>query len=229
MHGLIPFVCASLQERCYLLKIFDISLPISPDLPVWPGDPPVVLERIRARSEGSASNDSRIACSVHSGTHVDAPLHFIDQGASVEDLPLDILVGPTEVVEVPEADIITQEILENQPLPEETKRLLIKTRNSALWQDAKQAFNPDFVALDSQAARWVVDQGIRLIGVDYLSVQLFSDKDPTTHQALLEAGVVIVEGLNLREVKPGTYQLICLPIKLVGSDGAPARTILIEE
>jgi arylformamidase len=98
-----------------------------------------------------------------------------------------------------------------------------------LWQDAKQAFNPDFVALDSQAARWVVDRGIRLIGVDYLSVQLFSDKDPATHQALLEAGVVIVEGLNLREVKPGTYQLICLPIKLVGSDGAPARTILIEE
>ncbi len=211
------------------MKIFDISLPISPDLPVWPGDPPVVLERVRTRSEGSASNDSRIACSVHSGTHVDAPLHFIDQGASVEHLPLDILVGPAALVEVPEADIITQEILENQPLPEETKRLLIKTRNSALWQDATQAFNPDFVALDSQAARWVVDRGIRLIGVDYLSVQLFNDKDPTTHRVLLEAGVVILEGLDLRAVKPGNYKLICLPIKLVGSDGAPARTILIEE
>jgi arylformamidase len=98
-----------------------------------------------------------------------------------------------------------------------------------LWRDARQAFNPDFVALDSQAARWLVDRGIRLIGVDYLSVQLFNDKNPATHRVLLEAGVVIVEGLDLHAVKPGTYRLICLPIKLVGSDGAPARTILIEE
>jgi arylformamidase len=218
-----------LKKRCYLLKIFDISLPISPDLPVWPGDPPIVLERIRAKSEGSASNDSRIACSVHSGTHVDAPLHFIDQGASVEQLPLDILVGPAAVVEVPDTDIITPNILERLTLSEQTKRLLIKTRNAALWRDARQAFNPDFVALDSHAARWVVDRGIGLIGVDYLSVQLFKDKDPTTHRVLLDAGVVIVEGLDLHAVKPGTYQLICLPLKLVGSDGAPARTILIEE
>jgi arylformamidase len=211
------------------LKIFDISLPISPDLPVWPGDPPVVLERIRARSEGSASNDSRIGCSVHSGTHVDAPLHFIDHGASVEQLPLDILVGPAEVVALTNTDIITQDILKSLTLPEETKRLLIKTRNSALWRDANHAFNPDFVALDRQAARWVVERGIRLIGIDYLSVQLFNDQDPATHRVLLEAGVVIVEGLDMREVKPGSYRLICLPIKLAGSDGAPARTILIEE
>jgi arylformamidase len=211
------------------LKIFDISLPISPDLPVWPGDPAVVLERIRAQSEGSASNDSRIACSVHSGTHVDAPLHFIDQGASVDQLPLDILVGPVEVVEVPNTDSITRDILESLPLPEQTERLLIKTRNSTLWQDTGHAFNPDFVALDRQAARWVVDRGVRLIGVDYLSVQLFNDKAPTTHRVLLEAGVVIVEGLDMREIEPGRYQLICLPLKLVGSDGAPARTILIEE
>jgi arylformamidase len=211
------------------LKIFDISLPISPDLPVWPGDPQVVLERIRAKTEGSATNDSRIACSVHSGTHVDAPLHFIDHGASVEQLPLDILVGPTEVVECPSTDIITQDVLNRLTLPEGTQRLLIKTRNSALWRDAQQAFHPDFVALDSHAARWVVDQGIRLIGVDYLSVQRFNDKDPATHRVLLEDGVVIVEGLDLREVNPGAYQLICLPIKLVGSDGAPARAILIKE
>jgi arylformamidase len=211
------------------MKIIDISLSIRPDLPVWPGDPPIVLERIRARSEGSASNDSRIACSVHSGTHVDAPLHFIDQGASVEQLPLDILVGPAVVVEDLRAEVITPDILESLALPEETTRLLIKTRNAALWRDDKLAFNPDFVALDSQAARWLVDRGIGLIGVDYLSVQLFKDKDPTTHRVLLDAGVVIVEGLDLHAVKPGTYQLICLPLKLVGSDGAPARTILIEE
>lgn len=218
----------NLKERRDHLKFIDISLPISPDLPVWPGDPPVVLERVKSISEGSASNDSRMGCSVHTGTHVDAPLHFIDQGAPVEQLPLDILVGPTEVIEVQDSDVITQAILENLTLREDTTRLLIKTRNSDLWRDAKHGFNPDFVALDSQAARWVVDQGIRLVGVDYLSVQRFGDKDPATHRILLEAGVVIVEGLDMREVKPGTYQLICLPIKLVGSDGAPARTILIE-
>ena len=219
----------SLQERRYPLKIIDISLPIRPDLPVWPGDPPVVRERFRAISDGNVSNDSRIDCSVHTGTHVDAPLHFLDQGASVEQLPLDVLVGATQVIEVPDADIITQDILESQPLPEKITRLLIKTRNSILWKDDKHTFNPDFVALDRHAARWVVDRGIGLIGVDYLSVQRFHDKDPATHRVLLEAGVVIVEGLNLCDVKPGNYQLICLPIKLVGSDGAPARTILIEE
>jgi arylformamidase len=211
------------------LKIYDISLPLNPDLPVWPGDPAVVLERFRAISEGNISNDSRLACSVHSGTHVDAPIHFLENGSSVEQLPLDALVGPAEVIEVQNADLITPEILERAGLPTETTRLLVKTPNSDLWTDSSHAFNPDFVALNSQAARWIVNRGIRLVGVDYLSVQRFGDKDCATHRVLLEAGVVIVEGLDMRKVTPGPYQLICLPIKLSGSDGAPARTILIEE
>jgi arylformamidase len=119
--------------------------------------------------------------------------------------------------------------LESFALPEETTRLLVKTRNSDLWANAGHAFNPDFVALDAQAARWVVNRDIRLVGVDYLSVQRFSDKDTATHRVLLEAGVVIVEGLDMRQVTPGRYQLVCLPLKLSGCDGAPARTILIEE
>lgn len=228
-HGALPLGNLHFEERSYQLNFIDISLPISPDLPVWPGDPAVVLERIRAIAEGSVSNDSRLACSVHTGTHVDAPLHFLDHGAPVEELPLDFLVGPTELVEVSDADRITQDILENLNLPEDTTRLLIKTRNSDLWQDAKHTFNPGFVALDAQAARWVVDQGIRLIGVDYLSVQHFGDKTGATHRTLLTAGVVILEGLNMRDVKPGRYQLMCLPIKLSGADGAPARAILVEE
>ena len=211
------------------MKFIDISLPISPDLPVWPGDPAVVIERMRAISEGSASNDSRIACSVHTGTHVDAPLHFLDDGVPVAQLPLEALIGPVEVREARDTDVITPGILESFALPEDTRRLLVKTRNSDLWANAGHAFKPDFVALDAQAARWVVNRGIRLVGVDYLSVQRFADKDAATHRVLLEAGVVIVEGLDMRNVEPGRYQLLCLPIKLSGCDGAPARTILIEE
>jgi arylformamidase len=211
------------------LKILDISVSLHAELPVWPGDPPIVLEQYRRISDGNASNDSRIACSVHSGTHVDAPAHFIEAGATVEQLPLNVLLGSATVVELLNEDIITPQILEAISLPVETKRLLFKTKNSALWADPVHRFNPDFAALSTDAAAWLVKRGIRLVGVDYLSVQLFKDSEPLTHQILLEAGVVIVEGLNMQNVRPGRYQLICLPLKLAGSDGAPARAILIEE
>ena len=211
------------------MKILDISVPISARLPVWPGDPQIVLEHYRTISEGNASNDSRIACSVHSGTHVDAPAHFLENGITVEALPLDRLIGPTIVVELPAADIITSEILEAQNLPLGTRRLLFKTKNSALWNDPAHRFNPDFVALSSAAAGWIVKRGIDLVGTDYLSIQMFKDTEPLTHRILLEAGVIIVEGLDLRKIQPGNYQLVCLPIKLAGSEGAPARAVLIEE
>jgi arylformamidase len=166
---------------------------------------------------------------VHSGTHVDAPAHFIENGASVEQLPLEALMGPVTVVELLEAEIITPELLEAQELAPETRRLLVKTKNSALWADPGHAFNPDFVALNSESARWIVNQGIDLVGIDYLSIQMFKDTEPLTHRILLEAGIVIVEGLDLRMVDPGDYQLFCLPIKLAGCEGAPARAVLVEE
>jgi arylformamidase len=212
-----------------LLKILDISVPISAELPVWPGDPPIVLERYKFISEENASNDSRIACSVHSGTHVDAPAHFIENGASVEQLPLEILMGPVTVVAPLEAEVITPQLLEAQALAPETRRLLIKTKNSALWADPGHPFNPDFVALNSESARWIVDKGIDLVGIDYLSIQMYKDTEALTHRTLLEAGIVIVEGLDLRKVDPGDYQLFCLPIKLAGCEGAPARAVLIEQ
>ena len=211
------------------MKIFDISVPIHPQLPVWPGDPQVVLERYRQLSEGDASNDSRLACSVHCGTHVDAPAHFVENGATVEQLPLDMLVGSATVAEFPEIDRITPDLLETQKLVPKTKRLLLKTKNSDLWKNPDHEFNPDFVALSSESARWMVNRGIKLVGIDYLSIQLFKDAEPLTHRILLEAGIIIIEGLNLHAVQPGIYQLICLPIKLAGSEGAPARAILIEQ
>jgi arylformamidase len=211
------------------LKIVDISVSISAGLPVWPGDPQIEIERYRLISDGNNSNDSRIACSVHSGTHVDAPAHFIENGASVEQLPLEILMGPVTVVELVEAEIITPELLEAQALAPQTRRLLIKTKNSALWADPGHQFNPDFVALNSESARWIVNKGIDLVGIDYLSIQMFKDAEAPTHRTLLEAGIVIVEGLDLRKVAPGDYQLFCLPIKLAGCEGAPARAVLIEQ
>ena len=210
------------------MKILDISVPVTTALPVWPGDPQVVLERFRKISNGYDSNDSRIACSVHCGTHVDAPAHFIENGSTVEGLSLNILIGPAMVAEFPEIDRITPELLDNKNLPRRTKRLLLKTKNSDLWENPEHSFNQDFVALSAEAAAWMVERGIQLVGIDYLSIQLFSDNEPQTHRTLLEAGIIILEGLNLREVQPGCYQLICLPLKLAGSEGAPARAVLIE-
>jgi arylformamidase len=211
------------------MKIFDISVSIHPKLPVWPGDPQVVLERYRQQSKGDASNDSRLACSVHCGTHIDAPAHFIDKGTTIEQLSLDSLVGSATVVEFPEIDRITPDLLETQQIDAQTDRLLLKTKNSELWADPEHEFYPDFVAVSPESARWIVNRGIKLVGIDYLSIQMFNDAEPLTHRILLEAGVIILEGLNLQDVKAGTYQLICLPLKLAGSEGAPARAILIQE
>ncbi len=208
------------------LRILDISVPVSPGLPVWPGDSPVVLERYLSLSAGDDCNASRLSCSVHTGTHVDAPGHFVDNALMVENLSLDMLMGPAVVIEVPAVGTIEPDFLESVSLPHGTLRLLFKTRNSDLWRKPDHNFHSDYVALSPQAAAWVVDRGIRLVGVDYLSVQRFADSEPLTHRTLLEAGVIVVEGLDLQNVRPGSYQLICLPLKLVGSDGAPARAVL---
>lgn len=174
---------------------------------------------------GNQANVSRLDCDVHVGTHVDAPWHFLKNGATVEQLPLDILIGPAIVAYLPGASAITASDLADLALPTGTKRLLLRTSNSELWAAGVTEFRTDYVALTADAARWVVDQSIYLIGVDYLSVQRYED-DPLTHQILLEAGVIILEGLNLAGVRPGVYELICLPIHLVGADGAPARVVL---
>jgi len=211
------------------MKIFDISVAIHPKLPVWPGDPRVVLEYYRKLSKGDASNDSRLSCSVHCGTHVDAPAHFIENGITVEQLPLNRLMGPATVVEFPEIEMITPDLLETKSLDPKTERLLLKTKNSDFWSVPDHEFNKDFVALNASSASWIVNSGIKLIGIDYLSIQMFNDAEPLTHQILLEAGIIILEGLDLREVSAGDYDLICLPLKLAGSEGAPARVILIKQ
>ncbi|HVN56381.1 MAG TPA: cyclase family protein [Anaerolineaceae bacterium] len=209
------------------MVLYDISITITPEMPVWPGDPRVRLERISQIAAGDMANVSRLECGVHTGTHLDAPIHFVEGGAAVEQLPLDVLIGPVEVVQAPdEIDLIDATFLDTVGLPARIERVLFKTRNSRIWTSGVEGFQKDFVALAPDGARFLVEHGIRLVGIDYLSIAPFDDPVPT-HQILLERGVIALEGVNLSAVEPGRYILYCLPLKLGGSDGAPARTVLI--
>lgn len=208
------------------MKIYDITLAISPQLPVWPGDPPFRLERIQSMEAGAHDNVSRLDMGVHTGTHVDAPYHFIQDGRTAESLSLEVLTGPALVVRIPdEVTRITAEVMERAHLPSGVERLLFRTSNSALWGQGAREFHTGFVAIPADGAEWLVQHGVKLVGVDYLSVSPYKNSIPT-HRTLLQAGVVILEGLDLSAVPPGKYNLYCLPLKLVGSDGAPARAIL---
>lgn len=208
------------------MPIHDISHTITSTLPVWPGDPPVNLPQPSRMERGDICNVTRLDISAHTGTHLDAPVHFIPGGAGVETLDLNVLIGPALVVDAGDVDALTADVLASLPIPAGTRRLLFKTRSSELWNRADDGFVEDYVALTGDGAQWLVERGVRLVGVDYLSVAPFDDPVPC-HQILLAAGVIPVEGLDLRAIEPGLYQLICLPIKIGGSDGAPCRAVLI--
>jgi arylformamidase len=196
------------------MEIFDVSVPLREGMVTYPGDPEVRLERTASIAAGDVVNLTRIDLGLHSGTHVDAPVHFLEGAAGVDTVPLEVLVGRCEVVELPD---LSRESMERVPA---AKRLLFKTPNSELW--ARDQFADEFARLDGPAAELLVQRGVRLVGVDYLSV---GNED--AHHALLRTGVVPVEGLDLRGIEPGPYELVCLPLRVVGADGAPARAILI--
>jgi arylformamidase len=209
------------------MRIYDITLTVTPDLPTWPGDPPIEVERFVKMEEGAPNNVTRIAMCAHTGTHVDAPRHFLSGDMpAVDELSLKTLTGRVYVLELLDVDNITAKVLENADIPPRTRRLIFKTRNSRLWSNPAHEFREDFVSVSPDGAEFLVERGVKLVGVDYLSVAAFNDPVPT-HQILLKAGIVIIEGLNLTEVSQGRYSLYCLPLKLAGSDGAPARAILI--
>jgi arylformamidase len=211
------------------MRIFDVSVSISPQMPVWTGDPPVQIERVASINKGDPANLTRLSLGAHTGTHVDAPYHFFEKGLKVDQLPLSTFIGSAHVLEVhPGERTITATDLGSLGLPSTVQRLLIKTDNSYLWEGGLLEFEKDFIHLGHDAARWIVRRGIKLIGVDYLSVDSFDSGDKVAHHTLLEAGVVIVEGLNLSHVAQGVYQLYCLPLRIADSDGAPARVVLIK-
>jgi arylformamidase len=209
------------------MRIYDLSLTVSPSMPVWPGDPAITLGRVAKIEEGSPANVSRMELGVHTGTHVDSPYHFIKDGSTVESLSLKILIGRAYVVHLSDdVGLIMPEHLERARIPPRTRRVLIRTRNSKQWTKEYRSFDKEYVGIDVSAADYLVKRGVKLVGVDYLSVAPFKDTTPT-HISLLKAGVVIVEGLNLSQVPKGRYNFFCLPLKLDKSDGAPARAVLM--
>ncbi len=165
----------------------------------------------------------------HTGTHVDAPFHFLPNGATIESLSLDALIGPVQVVRIPDDfSIINGDIIHACGIKPDTRRILFKTFSSTFWKKYGSQFRTEFVGIDESGAKTLVDMGILLVGTDYLSVSPFKQSRPT-HEVLLKASVVLLEGLDLSQVEAGDYSLLCLPIKLQGSDGAPARAVLMRE
>jgi arylformamidase len=205
------------------MKLIDVTVPLDASLPTYPNNTPFSLEAIKRVARGDSSNVSTLHMSAHTGTHVDAPRHFFDAGAGTEALPLEMLIGRTRVIEITSRAGITAEDLSAIDLSEDV-RLLIKTHNSRLW--ASSDFHTDYVGVTESGARHLVDRGIKVVGVDYLSIEQFRKPGAPAHHVLLGAGTIVIEGLNLLDVDPGVYEMYCLPLRIVGADGAPARVVL---
>ncbi len=210
------------------MTIYDISLPLSPCTPTYPGDPTIKIKSWLELERGDPANVSLLHFGAHSGTHVDAPAHFIAGGSKVDALPLDSLMGEVTVVEVP-ADVMSIDAgFINSNCKQTTERVLFKTRNSSFWDNPEAGFRTDYTYLEAAAARRLTELGIRLVGIDYLSIEQYQSEGFETHLTLLSSGVVILEGVDLRNVSGGRYELFCLPLRIASGsgDGAPARAVL---
>lgn len=210
------------------MPIYDVTVPLHNGLPTWPGDPGVEISDWRSLANGDGASVSLLHFGAHSATHVDAPAHFIEGAAKVESMSLDALIGEAEVIEVPDDRLVIDEEFVTANCAAGTERVLFKTRNSAFWNESEPKFHTDFTYLDLDAATRLVQQGARLIGIDYLSIEKYGQANHETHLALLSRGVIILEGLNLSEIAAGKYELICLPLRLRSNlgDGGPARVVL---
>ena len=207
-------------------EMIDISLPLHQRQPAWPDSTGFSLQWVKRIDRGDSVNNSQVSFDVHFGTHIDVPYHFIDnRGLTVDQVPLDVFIGPCTVIHLPDVKEVRAEELSKVAVDLENERLLIRTDNSRLWEVGISEFRLDYTAVSSDAARWITRQGIRLVGIDYLSIgNMESGRD--VHRILLDAGVVVLEGLDLSRVPTGRYELLCLPLNIVGAEGAPARAIL---
>ncbi len=208
------------------MKIYDVSVLISEDMPIWPNDPGISMDLTHSIARGDDANVTRLNMGVHTGTHIDAPFHFESNETTIDQLSLDVLMGPCRVFELPEnIQAIGLGDLEKLEFDDQI-RVLFKTRNSKLWKSGKNKFKKNFVHLDHEGAKFLIDQSIKLVGIDYLSIEGYESLDHATHHLLLRNNVIILEGLDLSGVSPGDYELIALPLKLKGADGSPARVVL---
>ncbi|MFP4554459.1 MAG: cyclase family protein [Actinomycetota bacterium] len=209
------------------MRIHDISVPLLEGLPTWPGEQGMERTLVATQPDDPATV-SHLAFGAHSGTHIDAPVHFLVDGAGMESFPLEVFLGPCFVADLRQVtSLITGDDLDQAGVPENTVKILALTRNSG-WSRSDTAFRPDYVAFDVSAAEWCADRGVRLLGNDYLSVEAYDTEDHVVHKILLGGGVAILEGLDLEGVSPGSYELSALPIFIPGSDGSPVRAVLIE-
>ena len=203
----------------------DISRRLTRGIGAWPGSRGFASHADNSIAGGDEANVSAIEMDVHVGTHVDAPLHFIDGGATLDQVGLDPFIGPAFVAEIRDAARIGGRELDAAGIPDDTTRLLLRTSNSLDDRYVDGPFTEDFAALTLDGAQWVEQRTMKLVGIDYMSVQRFEDSFDT-HRVLLGAGICILEGLDLRHVKPGRYELVCLPLHLEGLEAGPARAIL---
>jgi len=212
-----------------MVRIYDVTVPISAEVPIYKGDPGVSVSAFKSIAGGDTANVSEITFGVHTGTHVDAPNHFIDGAKRVHELDPQKLIGPCRVVEIYD-EIVA---IEPEHIGDITgvERILFKTRNSQFWSESEKGFRTDFTYITPETAIRLVENDVKLVGIDYLSIEKSGGKTKPVHTTLLAKEIVILEGLDLREVPPGDYELICMPLKYIGAggDGAPARTMLLQK
>lgn len=202
----------------------DVTVPLRDGMPHWPGDPACHIKKVVSMDDGAVCNLTHLNLSAHTATHMDAPRHFIKDGQTMEQMPLDAVIGSCRVLQLNAKDQITPDHLHPHNL-RRGERLLFKTRNSKeSW--AKNEFDKNFVSIRQDAAAYLVERGVRTVGVDYLSIGGYEKDGVETHQIMLGAGIWVIEGLNLASIKPGRYHMICLPLKIQGADGAPCRVVL---
>lgn len=207
-------------------KFLDITFPLNAAMTVWAGDPPVEIESVREVGKGSRSMVSRLQLSSHAGTHLDAPSHFIENGKTVDALDPAVLIGECLVVEVKDNEI-SAGVLDSLDIPRDIERVIFKTANTTRFSGTEPFFT-DYVGISTCGAHRLVDMGIKLVGVDYLSAAAYSDI-LEVHHILLRKDIVLLETLNLKDAAPGRYELVCLPLKLQGVDGSPCRALLIAD
>lgn len=209
------------------MKIFDVTIPVSEATPVWEGEKGVVIQRSAEIGEQSDYNVSYITLGLHTGTHLDAPFHVHKAGKTVDMIPMEKLIGPVQIVEIPKsAGVIDHTTLAGMELDGSIKRILFKTENSNYWNDHPAQFTRNYVALNTSGAEYLVSLGIELVGIDFFSISDYQDLI-NPHKILLAKGVVVIENLDLRAVGAGVYQFFCFPLKVIGTDGAPVRAVLI--
>jgi arylformamidase len=205
-------------------RLVDVSVLLAPGLATYPGNPAFELTPVKRIAAGDSSNNSRLVMGTHTGTHVDAPLHFFDGRPGADALSLELLIGRARVIDLPHRGGITEKHLAGAGLREDL-RVLLRTPNSALW-NSSEGFHSDYTYITEGGAKFLVDQGVKVVGVDYLSVEQFKKAGAPAHRALLGSGVIVIEGLNLSDVDAGQYEMYCLPLRLANGDGAPARVVL---